>query len=129
MAEYIYWKDIDINLTRKLNGDVNEYTNIDAINSSLKNIVETMMGTRRMLPSFAIGIHKMLFEPINPDIGRTIGNLLLEAILKWETRIVTDNIDIKVNEDKNQYEITIIYHITSTGSDDSQTFAYILQAV
>lgn len=128
MATITYWKDIDINLNKKNDGDVLDMINEDAIVNSLTNIFETLQGTRRMLPDFAVSIHNMLFEQLSESIASTLGTLLLYAVSYWETRIVVDNINIVVDEDNNRYEVDLTYHLSSSSAQQSQVFSSIIQA-
>jgi len=118
------WVDLDLELTKKNNGDVREFTYIDAIYSSLANIFETLRGSRRMLPEFANNLHGMLFEPIDEDTAEIIGEVLLDSIDRWEPRIQVTNININPKYDQNTYEITLTFYIINT--DEINTFNYIL---
>lgn len=126
--ETVYWKDIDIGLRKKYNNDVLDMINEDAIVNSLTNIFETLIGTRRMLPEFAVSIWNLLFEPIDRFIASRLGELLLYAFAIWEPRIEVDNIHVKVDEDNNQYCIDVTYHILSSANLQYKFFSYILQA-
>lgn len=128
MAEITYWKDIDIELNKKLNGDIADMTNESAIVNSLTNIFQTMQGERRMLPEFASAIHRLLFEPMDENIGSLLGDHILSAITVWETRIIVDNVNIVLDTDKNWYEVNVEYHMVSTDEQSTQTFSTILQA-
>lgn len=124
----IYWKDIDIQLRQGNNSDIRDMVNEDAIQNSLTNIFETLQGTRRMLPDFAVSIYNLLFEPIDETVASTIGNFLLYAFTIWESRIVVDNVHITIDEDNNRYEVDVIYHIISSNSTQALTFSSFLQA-
>lgn len=125
----IYWKDFDNNFTKKSNGDVREMTNIDAIGNSLTNIFETFQGNRRMLPEFALPIYGILFEPVDEITSYRIGEMILSAIERWETRIVVDNIEVIARPDQNEYRVTLEYRIVNDRREDSAlVFTNILRA-
>ena len=123
------WKDIDIQLRKKVNGDIKDMTNIYAIENSIENIFKTMPGSRRMLPPFASPIYGLLFEPIDKITAERIGYLLLESIEKWETRIQIENINVDPREDDNMYIITLKYNIINDGTKSFNIFKTILRAV
>lgn len=124
-----FWKDIDINFERKNNGDIVDMTNEDAITNSLSNIFQTVQGSRRMLPAFALPIYNLLFEPIDTITGNRLGELIWDAVERWETRIVVEGVEIITDEDNNQYEINLNYYIGNTGNQDNiQTFTDIIRA-
>ena len=118
------WVDLDLELTKKNNGDIREFIYTDAIYSSLANIFETLRGSRRMLPEFANNLHGMLFEPIDEDTAEIIGEVLLDSIDRWEPRIQVTNININPKYDQNTYEIILTFYIINT--DEINTFNYIL---
>ena len=120
------WVDVDINLIAKDNGDIKEYTYIDAIYQSLTNIFETMQGNRRMLPTFARNLYNLLFEPIDDDTSEIIGESILAGVEKWEPRIRVTNINVNPKHDYNQYNITLSFIILN--EEDINTFNYILKA-
>lgn len=129
MATITYWKDFDNNFTRKHNGDVLDMVNIDAIYNSLTNIFETLQGTRRMLPEFAVALYNLLFEPIDEITSHKIGELILGAIERWEPRIIIDNIEVNAYPDDNQYKISLEFRIINDSREDSlQVFTNILRA-
>ena len=120
------WIDLDIELTKKNDGDVREFTYTDAIYSSLTNIFETRRGSRRMLPTFALNLDNILFEQIDEDTSEIIGELMLEAIERWEPRIQITNINVNPKYDQNTYEIRLTFYIINT--NEINTFNYILKA-
>lgn len=125
------WKDIDIELRKKVDGDVRDMMNIQAIENSLSNIFQTMPGSRRMLPPFASPAYGLLFEQIDDMTAERIGYMLLASIEKWETRIQVSNINVDPREDDNMYIVTLTYTIINDGlgEDVNYMFETILRAV
>ncbi len=115
----IYWKDFDNNFIKKNNGDVKDMINIDAISNSLTNIFETFQGSRRMLPEFALPIHGILFEPVDEITSYRLGELILSAVERWETRIIVDNVQVLARPDRNEYKINLEYRIINDSREDS----------
>ena len=68
MTTRVYWSDADDSLTRQSDGDVQRDNDVDAIFNSLTNIILTVQGERRMLPTFASNVTKLLFEPIDTHL-------------------------------------------------------------
>lgn len=110
MSRYMY-SDIDIELSKYTDGDVTRDTEIEAIKNSIKNIVNTMPGSRRMLPNFAGNFHNLLFEPIDEITGRELGYSLVEAIRTWDDRVIIENIDVISVPDYNKYECTLNFRV------------------
>jgi phage baseplate assembly protein W len=53
-------------------------------NSLSDNIILTVQGERRMLPTFASNLKRLLFEPIDETTARLIGEGLVDSIRIWE---------------------------------------------
>lgn len=105
------WKDIDIFLEKQQDGDIKAMTDEDAIKNSLINIFSTMRGSRRMIPEAFIYLHSLLFEPMDEDTARKLGEGLVDAVRKWDDRIIIDNFHIDIDEDHNQYKTTLYFRL------------------
>ena len=118
------YSDVDMELTRQTDGDIQKDTDIDAIINSLNNIIATLQGSRRMLPEFAQDVWSLLFEPMDDDTARMIGERILEAIRIWEDRVEVTSIDIDTDYDKNLYNLRMNFTITPLR--DIQTVEFVL---
>ena len=105
------WTDLDMSFENKLNGDINIFEHVDAIKSSMRNIMQTMQGSRRMLPNFAKGVYELLFEPMDEITANFIGEGVLDALQRWESRIIINNIDIIPYYDQGYYEIKVTFKL------------------
>ena len=105
------WKDIDIELDMKVNGDFQDKINTQAIENSISNIFKTMPGSRRMLYNFSSSVYNMLFEQIDEITAERIGYSLLSNIEQWETRVVVLNLNVEPRENDNMYVVTLSYNI------------------
>jgi len=116
--DYMY-SDFNGDLFRQNDGDVELNTDIDSIRNSLKNIMTTMMGSRRMLPEFGSNFYKLLFEPMDDITARRIGSEFLSSIQTWEKRIKIENLNVQSNYDNNQYEVTVNFSIVGSISSSN----------
>lgn len=105
------WKDFDIEMNKKNDGDILEMIDENAVKNSLDNIFQTIRGDRRMLPNFAINIYNYLFEPLDEITALEIGNEIFGSISIWDTRIEILDLLIKPDYDLNAYTISIKYKI------------------
>jgi phage baseplate assembly protein W len=125
----IYWKDFDNEFKKKNDGDVVDMVNIDAIHNSLTNIFETFQGRRRMLPEFALPIYGILFEPVDEITSYRLGEMILQAVERWEPRIQVDNVEVLARPDQNEYRINLEYRIVNDSREEGiQIFTNILRA-
>lgn len=121
MAQSIY-SDIDIELEKQTDGDITRDTEFKAIKNSLMNIVNTMKGSRRMLPEFATDLYNLLFEPMDEETARSIGEEIIESIERWEDRVEIIDILVKPNYDTNKYDCRLNVRILTTNEMESVDF-------
>jgi len=111
------WRDIDINLTKQHDGDITSSTDIDAVKSSISNIFKTIQGSRRMVPSFAMPIHNLLFNQIDNLMLSQLRSLLLNAISMWEDRIYINNLTSTADPDNNRVNVHLEFRLKSDLDD------------
>jgi len=121
------WKDFDINLSKQSDGDVKVMIDEDAIKNSLINIFSTMIGSRRMLPDAFVGIHRILFEPMDDGTANRLGEGLVGAIRKWDSRVIIDNFNIDIDYDNSAYKTTLTYRLKT--SEAPAKLDYIFNAI
>ena len=124
----VWWRDIDIEFNKKNNGDINDYIDVDAIIQSLRNIFLTMRGQRRRLPTFALNIYELLFDPVDDITAREIGEIMLEVVQVWETRVIIEDLLVRPNSDKNLYDISLTFKIRDFKTPESITIEETIQA-
>lgn len=120
----IFYTDFDENFTKQSDGDVQKDTDVDAIFNSVSNIILTVQGERRMLPTFASNVKHLLFEPIDEITARLIAENLVDVIRIWDDRIDITGFDIEPLYDQNSYRCRLKFNIV--GSDETETIDFIL---
>lgn len=123
-----WWKDIDITMEKKHNGDIRDFIDESAIMESLKNIFKTMQGERRRLPEFAVNLYELLFDPVDEITARDIGEIILGAIRTWEPRIVVEDLLVKPIHDYNRFDISLTFRIRNVSTPESFTYNDTIQA-
>ncbi len=103
------YSDIDIGLMEQRDGDITIDTDVQAVFNSLRNITLTLQGSRRMRPDFAYGPSYYLFEAINDANAQTLGSLIYNAILQFETRVNITNVHVTYDAPHNLYNVTISF--------------------
>lgn len=119
-----FYSDFDENLTKQADGDIQKDVDVDAIFNSITNIILTSQGERRMIPTFACNVKKLLFEPIDEITARLIAEGLVDAIRIWESRVDITGFDIEPLYDQNAYRCRL--NFTIMGSDEVETVDFIL---
>jgi uncharacterized protein len=107
----IAYSDIDIELSQANDGDVLRDVNEEAIINSITNIIYTIRGSRRMLPDFSAGMHKLLFEPMTDETAAIIRDRLMDNIYKWDDRVIVEVIYIDPQYDSNMYKCLLTFRI------------------
>ena len=122
-----YYSDIDITLKKTTSGDIKQDINADAVKNSINNILSTLQGSRRMLPTFALNVYQLLFEPMDDITAYELGDGVLEAIQIWDERINVENVNVRPNYDLQVYNITLSFSIR--GMRETETVDFILRKV
>ena len=122
-ATYNYmWSDFNIELTTQNDGDIEKYSDIDAVKSSIKNIILTFLGQRVLLPTFAENDQNLLFEPMDKETAQEIGESLLEGIRTWDDRVIIDGLDIYPRYDDNRYDCLLRFYIKTSRDVEELSF-------
>ena len=127
MARTAVYSDLDIELDKQNDGDLKRDTELDSIVNSLTNIVATLQGSRRMIPEFAQDLWALLFEPIDEQTSRLIGERILDAIIFWDDRVNVTNLRINPKYDDNRYDITLSFNIKAIKEERSIDFVLFAQ--
>lgn len=121
------YSDFDGGLPRQSDGDIKRITDYDSVKASIKNILQTSKGTRRMLPDFGANLEQFLFEPMDSITSRRIGAIILEELTAWEPRIVIENVNIDADYDNLQYTITLSFTIEGAGTQNIERMIFVLR--
>jgi phage baseplate assembly protein W len=106
------FKDISLNFSRNpMTNDVVVIKNEEAIKQAVKNLVLTKLGERLFKPLIGTNTTGYLFE-LNTTLS---ANSLIEEIenilTTYESRINLKNITVNIEDDSNEFDVTIEYFI------------------
>ncbi len=104
--------DLDIDIIK--NGEIFD---VNVINRSIELILGTTYGERLFNPSFGSGLQLRLFEGITTTNAESILDEAIEAIKRWEDRILILQSSSKIILDMSNNSITLVipYIIKKTG--------------
>jgi phage baseplate assembly protein W len=111
MAITAVYSDIDIELSQATDGDILRDIEEEAIINSITNIINTLQGSRRMLPEFAASMQKILFEPIDENTASLIKHKLFVSINRWDDRVIAETIYVDPKYDQNMYKCLLNFRI------------------
>lgn len=89
------------------------------IRHSIYQILDTRVGERVMLPEFGSRLPELLFEPIDGITIALARVYFIDAIKKWEPRILLNSVVVTINPDQNKLDIVASYVIRNYGIEDS----------
>ena len=109
------WSDLHQDLKTDVQGSIKKVINIEAVKTSIDNILRTPKGTRVMLRDFGSDLKSMLFENIDDSLTDLIENEIKEAIDTWDNRVIVNAVDFKTDADRNQ--VTVLVKFAVRGYD------------
>jgi len=93
------------------------------IKESIRIILSTAKGERRMRPNFGCDVHNLIFAPNNATTWGLAAHYVEEALGWWEPRIEVTGIDPRPDpEDASRLLINIKYRVKAT--HDARNLVY-----
>lgn len=86
---------------------------IDHIEESIVQILSTQLYERVMLPEFGSDIDAYVFDPNEVETQALVQYEIVEALTKYEPRIVIDEDNIEIEADGSAMYVTISYALAN----------------
>jgi phage baseplate assembly protein W len=100
------------------------------INQSLNILLSTSLGERVMQPQYGCNLQDYLFEPLNASVIGFIKDLVTNAIMFYEPRIIAENIQVTSADSfdiiEGRFTILVQYSIPGTNSRFNYVYDYYL---
>jgi len=97
------------------------------IDESIRIILSTAKGERRMRPNFGCRIHELIFAPNNATTWGQVRKYVMEALGYWEPRIEVEDIQVQADpEDSSRLLININYRLKATSDKRSLVYPFYL---
>lgn len=109
------WSDLDHRLIQDAEGSLKKVVNVEAVMTSIDNILRTYKGERVMLPTFASNLHGLLFSRLNQTVVKYVARDIKEVIEMWEPRVAIANVKLESDPDQNTISLELL--ITIRGHD------------
>ncbi len=95
------------------------------IKLSIIMILKTVRGERLVHPEYGSGLNRFMFEPISYDLIKSIREEALSAILRWEKRIFSIDVNVYNDvDDENRLIINVNYIIPSLRETDAVSYIF-----
>ena len=111
MAVGTVWSDLHYSLETGADGNIRKAVNVEAVKTSIDNILRTNPGERVMLPEFGAGIRGILFENMNKNLSSELIQKVQSAIEKWEPRVKLQAVNIWLDSDEHTVRVEVKYSI------------------
>jgi len=100
------------------------------INESLQQILATSPGERAMLPEFGSRLRELLFEPNNAVLKALARVYVIDAIKRWERRVIIKEVyidDSPHNLDQGLLNIHISYIVTKDQIEGNLVYPFYIR--
>jgi phage baseplate assembly protein W len=88
----------------------------DDIRSSLRILLSTTVGERRMQPRYGCNVERLVFEPADLTMQAYLKDLVKIAILYFEPRIILDDLTLEAQPFDGLILLTVTYTIARTNT-------------
>ncbi|MFK7924465.1 MAG: GPW/gp25 family protein [Bacteroidia bacterium] len=104
---------------------------VEDINQSLGILLSTSLGERVMRPRFGCNLADYQFEPMNVGMIGFLKNLVEEALLLFEPRIIVEAVNVTPAESfdliEGRFTIEVVYLISSTNNRFNYVYDFYLR--
>ena len=97
--------------TNPLNNDLIGLKDSSAIARSIRNIVFTQPGEKFFQPDFGSRVSESLFENVDEVSALSIRDEVRSSIINYEPRVKLNNVNVNLNPDENEINLSIKYEI------------------
>ena len=98
-------------------GDIVPLLDIDAVKTSVKNLILTNYNERPFQPKIGSNLINYLFEPANRLTVVTIQESIKRIIQRSEPRVDSVVVDVIDDSDRNRYDVTIYFRIINIDTE------------
>jgi uncharacterized protein len=116
----IIWSDLSYLLTEDSQGNLKKVENVQAVLTSIDNILRTYKTERVMLPEFASSLRTVVFESMNSPMLDFLSREIKNTIEKWEDRVIVTQVKLLMAPDDNAISLEVQFGIKGY----SQIFKY-----
>jgi len=105
------WSDLHHDIKTDVQGSIKRAVNIEAVKTSIHNILNTSKGTRVMLRDFGSDLKSMLFENINDSLLDLVADEIKSAIATWDNRGIVNAVEFTTYPDENQVVVLLKFAV------------------
>ena len=111
------YRDLDLFFSRKSNKDVNKVTDVQAVNRSLRNLINLNTFEKPFHPEISGGVRELLFEHMNPMTSVVIARKIEDVINNFEPRCRLVSVRAIPDYDKNAYNVSVEFYVVNAPTE------------
>lgn len=120
MAKEQIYKDLDLNFSvNPFTGDINKKTGLDAVKSSMKNILLYAIFEKHYSPEYDLGIRGLLFENKSYGFKNYLEKRIRILLESYEPRISIQAVIVKSGDNENSVGISVYYIAKETQNKET----------
>jgi len=108
------YKDIDLSLAIKSDGDVYKKQDAAAVKQAVRNLILTNKHEKPFAPNYGADLRQQLFELITPGTSSEIRNNIISAIQRYEPRAQITALQVKPIEGDNYIQVFLQFIVKNT---------------
>ncbi len=97
------------------------------IRESLEILLTTRIGERILEPRYGSDLNRFLFEPLDTTLKTYIQEIIRDAILYFEPRIIAERISLTTKPNEGMVIIDVEYLIPTVNSRNNLVFPFYIQ--
>ncbi len=86
---------------------------LEQAKSNLINLILTKKGERVMQPDFGCDIHRIIFDPMTPDMSANVKGTIIAAAKIWMPSVTIIDVQVTQNIDLNQAYAKVSFNVIS----------------
>ena len=98
-------------------GDIIPLVDIDAVKTSIKNLILTNYDERPFQPKLGSNLRNFLFEPANRLTRVAITESIKSVIAQYEPRVDSVVVNVKDDSDRNRYHVQLSFRIINIDTE------------
>ncbi len=97
---------------------------VEDIMESMEIILRTSVGERFHHPGFGSDLNSLLFEPLDTAASKSIKDLISDAIIYHEPRVVLNDVGMEADQKNGSLDISIDFTVVATNTRHNVVYPF-----
>lgn len=94
------------------------------IRQSLTILLSTGIGERLLQPTYGCDLKRMTFEPVDTSYRTYLKDLVSNAVLYHEPRVVLEDVRVETHPEEGRVDINVCFRVRGTNSRDNLVYPF-----